>query len=47
MTDLMLALLAFLGIAIKFICVDKLGVVSREFKKCRESYWVENFVCME
>ena len=32
MTDLMLALLAFLGVAIKFICVDKLGVVSKEFK---------------
>ena len=45
---LMLVSFAFLGVSIKFNCVDKLGVASKEsskdFHKYRESYWVENFV---
>ena len=44
----MLASFAFLGVPIKFNCVDKLGVASKEsskdFQKYRESYWMENFV---
>ena len=44
----MLASFAFLGVSIKFNCVDKLGVASKEsskdFQKYRESYWMENFV---
>ena len=32
----MLASFAFLGVSIKFVCVDKLGIVSKEFKMSSE-----------
>ena len=46
---LMLASCTFLGVFIKFICVDKLGVVSKSLNcfQYRESYWVENFTFLE
>ena len=45
-----IASFTFLGVSIKFICVDELGVVSKESKTFPEvlrSYAAESFVCME
>ena len=45
---LLLASFAFLGVSVKFTCVDKLGVASKEFitlSEDRETYWTENFIC--